>query len=266
MTKHKAVFSFALICAALFCAVVTQSVPAAQGINTTPYTCVEKAGGDFKDAHCNEKVSPGTGKFGHVPITIPTLVEVINSKIKNATKESTPAILKGELAGAKLEIICSTVSGEGELAPEEPEAKKHLSLLVAEWAIKWLLCKIIKPAKCTVKEPIEFRLAGEGVEALGPGKNEMGLEFRPAKGKALTTITLEGAECALKGLSFEVQGTAIATGVPAPTEKHTGATQFFTNAMTKETVSIGGKPAEISSAITLKKLGLENAIALTTAT
>jgi hypothetical protein len=266
MNRRGAVAGIALLCAFVYGSITMQSAMAT-AVNTTPYTCVKGGGAkDFKDAHCNEKVAAGSGAYGHVAITVPTLVSLFNSKIKNGTTESTPAILKGELAGVKLEISCTTVSGEGKLSPEEPEAKVHFAAIAAGLALKWLVCKVFKPSKCTVKEPIEFNLAGRGVEGLGAGKNEMGLEFKPAAGEILTTITLEGAECVLKGKPLEVKGTATATGAPAPTEKHTGATQFFTNAMTKETVSIGGKPAEISSGITLKSLGVENAITLTTAT
>ena len=280
MNGRRAGLGVSLLCLLLFCAIGVQSASAAAGKNTTGFTCVEKAGGDFKDAHCDEKVPAGEGKFAHVAIEngVATKIVVTNAKTKNSTKESTPGILKGELAGAKLEISCSVISGEGTATnEEEPLAKEHK--ITSTGTTKFTSCTVIKPLKCTVKEPIEVAAEGEGVEELQGAKEkekkekgtEMGGEIKPAGGgKTFISITLEGAECALKGTAFNVEGTAIVTGTPAPNEKHTGTTGVLTNAMTKETLKIGGKPAEISAVVTARMAPVEgkeqNPVSATTVT
>jgi hypothetical protein len=270
MIGRRAGLGLSLLCLLVFCAIGVQGASAAPGKNTTGFTCVEKAEGDFKDAHCDEKVPLGEGKFAHVAIAngVATKLVVTNKGTKNATKESTPGILKGELAGAKLEIICETVSGEG-TATNEEVGKEHK--IKSSGTTKFTICKVIKPAKCTVKEPIEVAAEGEGVEELGAGKNEMGGEIKPAGGgKTFISITLEGPECALKGTAFNVEGTAIVTGTPLPAEKHSGSTGVLTNAMTKETLKIGGKPAEISAVVTARMAPVEgkeqNPVSATTST
>jgi hypothetical protein len=270
MTGRRAVLGLSLLCALLSCALAAQGASAAPAKNTTAFTCVKGGGAkDFKDAHCDEKVTPETGEYGHVvaPLNETTKVIVTNEKTKNGTTESTPAVLKGELGGAKLEISCTKVSGEGTLTNEEPEAKTHGGK--GSGATQFSSCTVLKPSKCTIK-PVEVSATGEGLEELGAGKNEMGGELRPPSGKIFVTITLEGESCALKGKPLEVEGTAIATSTPAPTAVHTGTTAILTNAMTKETLKIGGKPAEISASTTVRRAPVEgkeqNPISSTTVT
>lgn len=280
MTRHRsAVVCLFVLSALLTCAFVAQSASATPAKNTTAFTCVKVAKaktGDFDDAHCdvrhkNEKGElTKEGEFTHELIALgeTTKVVVSNEKTKNATTETTPGVLKGELAGAKLEIVCGVIAGEGEFKNEEPESKVHTGK--GSGTTKFTSCKVEKPTKCIVKEPIEVSAVGEGVEELGTEKKEMGGELRPVAGKIFVSITLEnkGAEkCALAGKPLEVEGTAIATGTPAPTEKHSGATAVLTNAMTKETLKIGGKPAEISAVTTVRMAGGEqNPITSTTTT
>jgi hypothetical protein len=256
MIGRRTVVGLSLLCALMFSAIAVQSASAAKAINTTAFTCVAKAGGGFADAHCDSGVG---GNFGHEPIAVGTTTET------EATNEAGKnAVLKGELGGVKMEITCETVKDEkGTVTNTEPAAKSHQ--VSGSATVNFTKCTVNKPNKCTVKEPISTNVNFEGVEGLGAGKNEMGLEFKPQAGEIFTTITLEGAECALKGKPLEVKGTAVATGAPAPTEKHAGCTLNFTNAMTKETLSIGGKAAEFSSITTVKRKG-GNPIALTTVT
>jgi hypothetical protein len=265
MIGRRAAVGLSLLCALLVCAFVAQSASAAAAVNTTAFTCVEGGGEkDFSDAHCDKKVTAGTGKFGHVAIEkgVATEVSVTNEKTKNETKESSATVQKGSIAGVKSEITCNTVTGTGSLTNEEPASKQHQvkGTITAEFSN----CTVNKPAGfgCKVKQPIVVSSNIKGVEGLGAGKNEMGLEFSPT-GEHFAQLVIEG--CIFKG-TFNVDGTAIGTGTPAPTEKYSGATNLFTNAMTKETLKLGGAAAEIESATTVTMKGGGNPISLTTVT
>ena len=266
MTGRRSVIGFSLLCALIACAFFAQSASAVPAKNTTAFTCVKTpmpGTGDFQDAHC-DKPAPLGGNFAHETLApgIKTKVTVSNESTQNETKEASPAVLKGTVAGAKLEITCKTVSGEATQENEEVEAKKHRVRTIG--APKLTSCTVTKPALgCKVKEPITLEVEAEGVEELGAGKNEMGIEFRPSAGETFAEFTIEG--CALAG-TFKITGTAIATGTPAPTEKHGGATKRFTSAMTKETLKLAGNPAEFESAITVRMAGGGNPISFTTVT
>jgi hypothetical protein len=226
--------------------------------------------GDFKDAHCNEKVTAGTGEYGHVAIKVgeETKVTFTNAATANATKEATPAILKTTLFGVKIEIVCTKVSGEGTFKNEEPEPKVHTGKGSGNGETS--SCKVEKPAKCTVKEPLSINVEAIPLEGLGAEKNEMGGELKPAGGgKTFITIVLQGEGCAVKG-EYPVTGSVIVTGTPAPTEKYTGATAISTNAMSKETLKIGASAAEFALTTTARRAPVEgkeqNPISSTTVT
>lgn len=267
-TAHRTAVGLSLVCALFICALAAQSASAAEGRNTTAYTCVEGGGAkDFSDAHCDNQVTAGTGKFGHVAIPVgeKTNIVVSNANTKNNTTESTPVIQKGTIFGLAAEIECQTLSGEGTLTNEEPEAKVHRvrGTIVA----KFTSCTAKKPALgCKVKEPIEVSSSVEGVEGLGAGKNEMGLEFKPT-GEHFAQLKLEG--CIAAG-TYNTDGTAIATGTPSASGKFTGATSIFTEAMTKETLKLAGNAASVSSSSTVRMAPVggvqQNPIALTTVT
>jgi len=264
MIGRRAIVGLSLLSALLFCAFAAQGASAAASKNTTAVTCVEGGGAkDFSDAHCDTAVTPGTGKFGHVAIANGnTTISVTNAKTANNTTEAAPTILKGTVFGVKNEITCKTVAGEGTLTNSEPVAKEHK--VTGTVTAKFTSCTVNKPAiGCKVKEPITVESKVEGVDGLGAGKNEMGLEFKPAAGEVFNEITLEG--CFIAG-TFKTTGTAIGTGTPAPTEKHSGTTNIFTNAMTKETLKLAGNPAEVSSSTTVTMSGGGNPVALTTTT
>lgn len=270
MIGRRATVGLSLFCALLFCAFAAQSASAASATNTTAFTCVEIAAGTgaFTDAHCDSK---GKGNFEHQELTAKigetTQVIVTNEKTASSTTASEPAVLKGEPFKVKTEITCTVVSGSGTLGNTEPSAKVHK--VSGKITTNFSKCTVAKPAKCTVKEPIVVAAETEGVEGLGAGKNEMGVEFKPEGGKkTFTTITLEGAECPLKGLPFNIEGTAIATGGTATqTEKHSGATAVFTKAMTEKTLKAAEKFAWFSAKTTVRMEGAGgNPITLTTVT
>ncbi len=276
MIGHRTAIGLSLLGALLICAFAAQSASAAEAKNTTAVTCVKGAGNkDFKDAHCDEKVAEGTGEFGHVAIAngVETEIETTNAKTAEKTTKSTNATLKGTLAGAVLHIECETVANDAANKSfirntEVAVSKEHK--VDGTSAVVFSNCKVLKPLNCTVGT-ITVSSKVKGVEGLGAGKNEMGLEFSSdGAGKeknAFAVITLAGEKCAVKGIEFEVKGTAIATGTVAPTEKHSGATLVFANEKEMQKLEIGGKEAEFKGTFTttMKEAG-GNPIAGTTTT
>ncbi len=254
MIGRRAIPGVLLLSALVVCAFTAQSASAAPAKKTTAFTCVQNGGvKDFLDPHCDQKVPAGQGPFGHVPIpqNQTTEVTVTNEKTANATLESTPTTIKFIFEGKPVDVTCKTVHGVGTLHNVEPILAEHRT--TGTLTIKVTECTV-KPMKCKVKEPIEFKTEFEGVEELGPEKNTHGIEYRPhvESGGALMTLAFEGAECFLKGKVIPIKGTMVATGAPAPNEQHSGATQIFTNEMTKETLKVGANPAEHSGALTLR--------------
>jgi hypothetical protein len=248
----KAMVGLSLLCALFFSAVAAEAAAAAAAQNTTAFTCVEVAPGTgaFADSHCDQISKEG--KYSHSAVSTGVSIEVslTNAKTANKTTESTPAVLKGTLAGVALEIECKTAKGEGSFSNQEPSAKVHTGSGTASTNMSE--CQVKKPAKCTVKEPISLNLEGAPVEKLGAGGNEMGGEVKPdGGGEVFITLQLvnKGEEkCPLANVSFEVKGSGIVAtgGTATQTEKQTGSTAVYTNAMTKERLSIGGKAAEFS--------------------
>lgn len=249
MIRRRPVAGLLLLCALLFSAFAAQSASATPG--TTAFTCSSGAAiKDFSDAHCDSGTSEGS--FGHIEVgpEQEVEIEITNAKTKNETKESTPAILKGTVFGVPGEITCTTVAGTGKsenVVIGEVEQNEGTNL-----AIKYTACTVNKPTNCKVKEPIEVTGSSITVENLGASKTEMGVEFKP-KEKTLSEITFEGASCVIKGQTFKVEGSLVATGSRGDTEATTssGGTLGFTNAMTKETLKLGGSAAEFSSTFTV---------------
>jgi hypothetical protein len=262
-TRHR--FCISLLCALAFCAFAAQGASAAAAKNTTVYACLKGNTKDFSEEHCVNGVTPGTGGFGHEAVTVGdlTALSIGNEKTASETTAAAPTILKGTVFGVKNEITCTKVAGEGSLTNSEPVAKEHR--VAGSITAKFTSCTVNKPAGfgCKVKEPITVKSNVEGVEGLGAGKNEMGLEFKPSEGEIFSSVVIEG--CFLAG-TYNTTGTAIGTGTPAPTAKHSGATNVFTNAMTKETLKLAGNPAEVSSTTTVNMSGGGNPVALTTTT
>jgi hypothetical protein len=270
MMGRRAVVGASLLCAIAFCA-FAQSAAAEPAKNTTAFTCVEGGGKkDFADPHCDNKVPAGEGKFGHVgiPLNETTEITVTNAKTKTETKESSNTVFRFTFEGVATEVSCKGVHGTGTLHNVEPVEKEHkvtgtLTIIVNE-------CKVLKPAKCAVKQPIEFKTEFEGVEGLGPEKNTHGIEFKPDGAASLMEITFEGPECALKEKAALVLGTMVATGQPKPNERHSGATLFFTAEMTKETLKVQEKPAEHVGTLTMRMAPIggveQNPISFTTFT
>src|SRR4029077_380537 len=267
MIGHRAIAGLSLLSALLFCALAAQGASAAEHTseNTTAFTCVAGGGKlDFKDAHCDTTVTPGTGSFGHELIPAgKTEIEITNKNTANETKESSILTLKSTLAKVETHTDCSTVNGSGTIENSESKAGDHkvsgtLTLEVSN-------CTVTKPAKCSVKEPIIWKATFMGIDQNGAEKNAMGVEFIP-EGKNFTEITFEGAECALKGSTFGTSGTAIVTGAPGGKAKESGATWIFEPGNGMESMTWGGAPDEMNATLTTRMKGGGNPSSLTTTT
>jgi hypothetical protein len=283
MIGRRAAAGLSLLCALCFCALAAQPASAQIGTkakNTTAFTCVNLGPkeGDFKDAHCDEKVAPKTGEFAHelIPLNTTTELTVTNNETANKTEAAASITFRLVIAGVKVEITCKRASSEGTPNPStihnvESAEKAHTVTGTLEMFIEE--CVVLKPAQCVVKEPIVLKALFEGVEALGPLKNTHGIEFKADPGKeektplASVSLANKGAEkCALNGIAVEIFGTMIATGTPNASEKHSGATTVFEPGNEMQTLTAGGKPAEFVATFTTRMFGKGNPISFTTVT
>jgi hypothetical protein len=281
MIGSKAIAAISLLCALLLCAFGASSASAATS-GTTAFTCVENVNheGDFEDAHCKNTVPKGTGAFTHKAISVnPTGFTASSEGPTIGTTEEAHATLKGVLGGIKTEITCTKMHGHGTLE-NKLEGEKHS--VTGSGTVHFTECKMPVPKteggleRCKVKEEtIKFEMQGTTKEKGA----EMGVLYSPKEGKTFVTIGFEngpGGGCPVAGKEVPVTGSAEGTLGGTP-EGH-GATNIFTNAMTKgkecekETqtgICLGGQSAEISGTTTTKMLTTtegspENPITLTT--
>jgi hypothetical protein len=274
-----------LLSVLLFSVFAAQSASAAvtTSKNIEAFTCRENGGvNDFDKRHCDPSdfVGQGNGQFGHVKINLGQTSEVdaTNEKVKNATSESEPAVLKGEVLLVKTEISCTKVKNnlaKSSLTNSEPAAGQHT--LSGAASAEYSTCTVLKPAKCTVKEPIVANATVHAVEGLeGPKaeKNAMGLEFI-GSGASETFTEIEylnkGAEaCSLNKKVFPVKGKAYGTGGPtfesSQENKESGSTLVFTPKFKMEELILGEKPAEYTSIVTPRMGEAGNPITTTTVT
>jgi hypothetical protein len=277
MIGSRAAIGLSLLCALLFSAFAVQSASAATS-GQTAVTCVEVGAGkgDFKDAHCDENVGANNGSFAHKALTAnpTTEVEGTNAGTKNATKESTPAVLRGEAALSKVEITCTGVNSvetiENTLVSEHHGVFGKGPNAGGGFSITYTGCTVQKPStKCTIAGGTFVAKATTATsKSIGPAKNEMGVvfsrEFIEEEVRPLAEITFAGgAECPLNGQTFPIQGSFAGVGTPVNTSAHGGATVNFTEARTKEFLKFAGKPASLTSVVTVKMKG-GNPIATTT--
>lgn len=266
MIGRKATVGLALLCALLFSAFAVQSASAASATNITLFTCVP-GGTGFSDAHCDNSATPGT--FGHTLISGVTKNVEIDNKLTGA--ETSPQKLEGKPFGVTTNISCTTLAGTGSIENIEPKATVHQ--INGAGTFNYTGCTASAPAKCTVKNPIVAKIgSAEALEGLtGPKAeaNAMGIELKAEAGKPFAEVTLEGAECALKGKPFPVEGSVIVTNGPvsgsAQNKKFSGATAVAEATESMSKLVAGGKPALYSGIATFKMEG-GNPISTTTVT
>jgi len=267
MIGRRATVGLSLLCALAFSAVAVEGAGATVSNNTTAVTCAKEGLLEFSDAHCDKNVGPGS-TFGHVslpvPLGQPTEIETSNETTGGVT---IPEKFFGEPFKVQTEIECTKATGTGTVTNTEEPAGSHNHKVDTTGTKNLTSCTVKKPAKCTVKEPIEMKVESVGVDGL-EGKGEMGVESKPkGGGTTLTTITLEGSECALKGKPFNVEGTMIGTsGSGSNTNKWSGATTVFTKLMTEKTLKAAEKFAWWEGTTTIRMKGGGNPIVLTTTT
>ncbi len=259
MIGRRATTGLALLCALMFCAFAAQSASAQVGThatNTTAFTCVNVGAnkGEFKDEHCDEKVGAEKGSFAHKEFPeskATTAIEVTNEKTSDDTTKAYSATLTVIHLGVHTEITCEVVKskagGKNWIQNVEKEGKHTVEGTVE---VEFTACKVLKPLKCEVTEPIQIIAKFKGVEGLkGSGKEKtMGVEFTQDEGKNFAELSFKnkGAEvCAFNGKTFPLTGAFTATGKPEPsaTNKHSGATSIFVPNKTEPTGK-QVKPAE----------------------
>jgi hypothetical protein len=285
MIGRRAVIGLSLLSALFFCAFAAQSASAAltTSKNTTAFTCVKdpEKKGDFTKAHCDfgDTGVKGASEFKHDLIKIgeTTTIDGTNAEVTESTKKSEPAVLTGELAGAKLQIECTTVKNNTKnswIRNAEPAKTQHT--LEGTIETEFTTCNVKLLTGCTVTEPIVTKAIVHGVEGLeGPkGKvlepNAMGVEFiGDGPEETFTEIEFKGSLCALKNLKFPVKGKVIGTNGPTTesdqSNKETGATLVFTPKFNMQELKLGPNPAEFH-AIATPKMPEGNPISLTTTT
>src|ERR1043166_3162389 len=254
MIHRRAVVGLSLLSALLFCALAAQSASAAKAVNTTAVTCVKVAGtGDFNDEHCDKPNAEKKGEFTHelLSLNVTRELDATNQKVTGETKESEPIVIKSKIGLTSTEIVCAkmqTTSSKSFVHNVETEGKHTMT---GNGTALFKECTVPKPAKCTVKEPIEANANFVGAEGLGAKANEMGVEFvGNGAEETIGEITYEGAECQLKRKTFKVKGSAIGTSGPttesSQTNKYSGATLVFTPKNEMQKLKLGVESAEVT--------------------
>lgn len=241
MIGRRATVGLPLLCALLFCAFAASTASAA---GTTAVTCVKSGAeeGDFTDAHCVIEAKGGEGAFDHTAIAADTLTNITlsNSNTASSTTEAKPLTFGGLLFGAQIEFSCSTVHGTGILENRETEKVMRAS---GNAEIAATNCNMIKPAKCTVKEPFAWDTKFVTYE----NGSEMGIEFTPKEGKNFGFWGMEGSECAFKGKNIAIEGSF--KGTLGGTTEGKGATIEFTKESTTG-LKWGGSSYVLTGAVT----------------
>ena len=223
------------------------TTPPAEGI--TAFACAEGAGKeDFADPHCDEGVAAASGEYGHESLAAgkATEIEVTNEGTEHDTTDSADAVFEATVVGVKAKITATKVRGTGQIENLEPETGVHA--LEGEVAIQYTKLHVDEPAGCEVAEPLEVPAAIEAVEV----GESVGIELTPLEGTTFASITFEGEECALDGITASVKGSAVATG-GAGEGASTGATAVLEPA--HESLAVGKAAASLTSTITVKMAG-----------
>jgi hypothetical protein len=221
MIGRKAIVGLSLLCALALCAF---AAPGASAIGTTAFTCVEGQGEkDFSDAHCDNQVKAGEGKFGHVKVEgKETELTFSNEKTASETTAAEPSVLAGPLLGVNVSVSCKKVTGTGTLTNEEVGGTMKVT---GNATLEHSECVVTtggSEGKCAVKEPIVYTAKYTTFQ----NETAMGVEFTPKSGGAFGSITyVEGkGGCPIKG-TFAIEGSFL--GTPGGTAQGKGATLRF---------------------------------------
>ncbi|MGB7685469.1 MAG: hypothetical protein WBL45_06755 [Solirubrobacterales bacterium] len=273
MIGRRSTIGLSLLCALAFCAFAAQSASAVHAKNTTAFTCIwaGPGNGEFADPHCDEKVGLGNGPYHHKEIP-PLPVETTELEVTNETTEEAtePLKLNSVVAGVGMEVLCKKAASAAKTTYLHNVDIEGNHTVTGTILINVTECEVKKPTNCKIKEPIVITATFEGVEGLGKGKDERGLEFKgEGKEGEFATLNFSGEKCAFAGKAFPIQGSAIGTGQPGPKEEWSGSTAKFETgpeSNTMESLVIGKSPVEFTGGFTTRMAGGGNPISLTTVT
>lgn len=210
--KRRTVTFSALICACAIFALVPSGAFAA---GTTAFSCSPEQGAkDFSDAHCNNAVTAGTGKFGHVRIEGENQeFTVTNANTASETTAATPIGLLATFSGVPFEAVCNTATGKGKISNGEAAGTMKATGTIT---MEFSACSVPKPAsgKCSVAEPIVYK----GEFKTFQSETKMGVEFLPLPGENFGKFTIKdhGAEhCPFDG-TYEIEGSFEGTPGSSP--------------------------------------------------
>jgi hypothetical protein len=263
MTVRRSTIGLMLLCGLAFFAV---AAPSAMAKGTTAFTCEPvSVGAEFEDEHCDKAKAGGSG-FKHTAIAagVATEVSFTNEKTQNLTTEAFKVFLPGKFEGVAVEIVCEEVtSGAGAATTLENKEVEGKMLAEGPAELKFGKCKVNKPEKCTVKEPIVTKVKAKTKVIKETAPEEMGVEFT-ASGANLGEIEFKNKEaevCPLNGKKAVVTGTFTAT--PEGIVNGKGATWAITAAMSN--LKFGTEVGKLETIVTARMAGIGgNPIVLTT--
>jgi hypothetical protein len=233
MNGRRIAMSLCMLCALVVSAVAAQSAAAA---GTTAFTCKAVEGGvGFSDAHCLTAVGSGA-KFKHIEIAVGATTEAVltNEKTNASTTAAVSAKMVSKKSGVTIEVECAVLTGTGSgqnVAGPPMKAEGTISL-------EFKTCKVLKPANCTVAEPIKVIEAKVWSFHTGAGEKEQGEKTSP-KVTIFTEIVFSGASCPLPG-TFPVEGTAVS--------RSKGTTSYFN--VGEDELTFAKEPADLQGVAT----------------
>lgn len=242
MKKLKVLFVGAIVVAFTFVAIGAQSAGAVTG--TTAFTCKKKAvegGAGFSDAHCITEVGSGA-KYEHVAIPPNTKTELLvtNANTAAATTASTPAILKGTIAGVAVTLEATEVRNEGTF--ENTVAANGEHFVHGTGTTTYSGVKVTAPAGKGCKVP-EEKVTTSPLTGTSAGQGMAG-KLAPVEGETFGELKIEG--CSVSGLNntFPITGSVTCSG--------TGSTATCTHGVvtTQSTLKFAGQKAGVEVATT----------------
>jgi hypothetical protein len=275
MRGRRAVVGLCLLCA-VACGALAVAPNAMALKGTTAFTCrpetkpTETTKG-FEDEHCTKAVTGTKAIWVHEEIKPGTNTQVISSNTETQGKLVYPK-LKSLIGGVEFELEAGGFqSCINKTSVENKENGAKQMEAAGEGCGEFYNVIVKKPAKCTVKNgTVSLPEKGEGKTVVKEveGKSEMyGEALPPVATKVFAEFTFEGAECALKGTTVKVTGTARAN-VTTEEGKLDGPTVRLTTAETGKTLKVGAQKAEAEGTATVRMLPTigqeENPIVVTT--
>jgi hypothetical protein len=202
-------------------------------------------GAQFEDEHCAKTKVGGAG-FKHEEIAPNTKTKLTVSNTETGSKLSFPKF-KATIAGTEFELEAGGTHSSNNSFMENKEVEKQM-VISGEGGGEFINVVVNKPAKCTVKNII-LNEKSTGTSVVNA--TEMYGEVKAPAGGAFATFPLEGAECALKGVTIEVTGSA-KFNISKEEGHLDGATVRYTTAGTEGTLKVGAVAAKYEATTTAR--------------